>query len=109
MHAHFVRGLKCRLCGKEYPLKALNFCTEDFGPVEVFYDYDALKSEVSRPLFERPHPEASEVPVASEHRHLPPGIVPAENPPVSHVPHDVRVGAHGSVWLDVGIAKGAEQ
>ncbi|HKB36963.1 MAG TPA: threonine synthase [Gemmataceae bacterium] len=53
MHAHFVRGLKCRLCGKEYPLKALNFCTEDFGPVEVFYDYDALRAEVSRSFFER--------------------------------------------------------
>ena len=53
MPSSFVRGLKCRLCGKEYPLKALNFCTEDFGPVEVFYDYDALKGEVSRPLFER--------------------------------------------------------
>ena len=53
MQAHFVRGLKCRLCGKEYPLKALNYCTDDFGPVEVFYDYDALKREVSRQLFER--------------------------------------------------------
>jgi threonine synthase len=53
VRASFVRGLKCRLCGKEYPLKALNFCTEDFGPVEVFYDYEALKGEVSRALFER--------------------------------------------------------
>ncbi len=33
-------GLKCRLCGKTYPKEALNFCTEDFGPLEVTYDYD---------------------------------------------------------------------
>jgi threonine synthase len=51
--AHFVRGMKCRLCGREYPLKALNFCTEDWGPLEVEYDYDGLKREVSRALFER--------------------------------------------------------
>ena len=53
MPASFVRGMKCRLCGQEYPLKALNFCTEDFGPLEVEYDYDALKGAVSRDLFER--------------------------------------------------------
>jgi threonine synthase len=48
-----VRGLKCRLCGSEYPLGPNNFCTEDFGPVEVVYDYDALRGHVSRELFER--------------------------------------------------------
>ena len=37
-----VRGLKCRLCGKSYPSEALNFCTDDFGPLEVDYDYDAI-------------------------------------------------------------------
>jgi len=39
----FVRGLKCRLCGKSYSTReALNFCTDDFGPLEVDYDYDAV-------------------------------------------------------------------
>jgi threonine synthase len=38
----FVRGLKCRLCGKAYPVEPLNFCTDDFGPLEVDYDYDAV-------------------------------------------------------------------
>ena len=84
-------------------------CDLPVGPAVRKVEAHAPDEHAGRPLFERPHPEASEVPVASEHRHLPPGIVPAENPPVSHVPHDVRVGAHGSVWLDVGIAKGAEQ
>ena len=51
--AHFVRGMKCRLCGKEYPVQSLNFCTEDWGPLEVEYDYAGLKRELSRALFER--------------------------------------------------------
>jgi threonine synthase len=42
--SEYVRGLKCRLCGKAYPVEALNFCTDDFGPLEVDYDYDAVRS-----------------------------------------------------------------
>lgn len=53
MPAPFVRGLKCRLCGQEYPLGPTNFCTEDFGPLEVHYDYDAVAKHVSRETFER--------------------------------------------------------
>jgi threonine synthase len=44
----FVRGLKCRLCGKAYPKEALNFCTDDFGPLEADYDYDAIREVLSR-------------------------------------------------------------
>src|SRR6266403_4330361 len=43
----FVRGLKCRLCGKAYGKEPLNFCTEDFGPLEVDYDYDAIRESLS--------------------------------------------------------------
>jgi threonine synthase len=43
-----VRGLKCRLCGRSYPPAANNFCTEDFGPLEVDYDYAALADTVHR-------------------------------------------------------------
>jgi threonine synthase len=43
-----VRGLKCRLCGKSYPKEPLNFCTEDFGPLEVDYDYEAIAEVMSR-------------------------------------------------------------
>jgi threonine synthase len=46
--ADFVRGLKCRLCGKAHPKEALNFCPDDFGPLEVDYDYDAVAEVVSR-------------------------------------------------------------
>ncbi len=46
--ASFVRGLKCRLCAKTYPREPLNFCTEDFGPLEVDYDYEAIARSMSR-------------------------------------------------------------
>jgi threonine synthase len=46
--ADFVRGLKCRLCGKAYAKEALNFCTEDFGPLEVDYDYEAIGEALNR-------------------------------------------------------------
>src|SRR5258707_10502238 len=44
----FVRGLKCRLCGKTYPKKPLNYCEDDFGPLEVDYDYDVIREVVNR-------------------------------------------------------------
>jgi threonine synthase len=43
-----VIGLRCRLCGKLYPKEALNFCTDDFGPLEVAYDYDQVSRTLSR-------------------------------------------------------------
>jgi threonine synthase len=48
----FVRGLKCRLCGQGYPASAVNFCTEDFGPLEVDYDYEAIAESVRREKIE---------------------------------------------------------
>src|SRR5687768_16685263 len=52
----FVRGLKCRLCGRPYPSQPLNFCTEDFGPLEVDYDYEAVAAALNRGKIEaRPH------------------------------------------------------
>src|SRR5262249_33428452 len=48
----FVRGLKCRLCGKNFAAEALNFCTEDFGPLEVDYDYEGIAEAISREKIE---------------------------------------------------------
>jgi threonine synthase len=48
----FARGLKCRLCGKTYPKQALNFCTEDFGPLEVDYAYEAIGEALNRAKIE---------------------------------------------------------
>jgi threonine synthase len=44
----YVRGLKCRICGKAYPKEPLNFCTEDFGPLEVDYDYESITESLNR-------------------------------------------------------------
>ena len=43
-----VLGLKCRVCGKIYPKGPNNFCTDDFGPLEVAYDYDSIRPTLSR-------------------------------------------------------------
>ena len=48
MSKELVLGLKCRLCGKLYPKEPLNFCTDDFGPLEVAYDYDAVARTFNR-------------------------------------------------------------
>lgn len=53
MSEELTLGLKCRLCGKIYPkTEALNFCTEDFGPLEVVYDYDAIGRVLDRKTIE---------------------------------------------------------
>src|SRR5256714_5162414 len=51
--SEYVRGLKCRVCGKTYPKEALNFCTEDFGPLEVDYDYRGIGAVLTRAAIER--------------------------------------------------------
>jgi threonine synthase len=43
----FVKGLKCRECGKEYPDSPLYVCDYCFGPLEVDYDYDKIKQEIT--------------------------------------------------------------
>jgi threonine synthase len=44
----FVLGLKCRVCGRLYPKSPSNFCPDDFGPLELSYDYDRAKAAMSR-------------------------------------------------------------
>jgi len=41
------KALKCE-CGEEYELKASHVCEFCFGPLEVTYDYDALRRTVTR-------------------------------------------------------------
>jgi threonine synthase len=47
-----MRALKCRECGREYPLAATHVCEFDFGPLEVAYDYDRIKKSLSRSAIE---------------------------------------------------------
>src|SRR6266508_4369776 len=47
-NAGFMKALKCRECGREYPLTATHVCEFEFGPLEVVYDYDRIKQTLSR-------------------------------------------------------------
>ncbi|MDR3456799.1 MAG: threonine synthase [Verrucomicrobiae bacterium] len=49
-HQGYMKALKCRECGREYPLEATHVCEFDFGPLEVAYDYDRIKKTISRDL-----------------------------------------------------------
>ena len=44
----FMKALKCRECGREYPLAATHVCEFDFGPLEVAYDYGLIKKSLTR-------------------------------------------------------------
>jgi len=48
----FVRGMTCRLCGKTYPLSPVHYCADDYGPLEVDYDYDGIREVISREKIE---------------------------------------------------------
>lgn len=47
-HHGFMKALKCRECGREYPLTASHVCEFDFGPLEVVYDYDRIKKSLTQ-------------------------------------------------------------
>ncbi len=49
----FCRALRCRECGREYPLDPIFSCEFCFGPLEVAYDYDGIRESVSRDAIER--------------------------------------------------------
>ena len=48
----FVRGLTCKECGTAYPVTPRMICEECFGPVEVEYDYAAMRGVVTRESIE---------------------------------------------------------
>jgi threonine synthase len=52
----YVKNLKCRECGQDYPISPLHVCEMCFGPLEVVYDYARIKAAISRAAIERrPH------------------------------------------------------
>jgi len=51
-----VLGLRCRECGRLYPTEALHVCADCFGPLEVAYDYDAIRATLSRASVEQGPP-----------------------------------------------------
>ncbi|MCX7759853.1 MAG: threonine synthase [Hydrogenothermaceae bacterium] len=48
-----VRALKCKECGAEYPVEPLHVCEFCFGPLEIVYDYEEIKKNISREKIEK--------------------------------------------------------
>lgn len=44
----FIKGLKCRECGRGYPADVLFICEYCFGSVEVIYDYEKIKEILNK-------------------------------------------------------------
>ncbi|MBT3923887.1 MAG: threonine synthase, partial [Nitrospina sp.] len=42
-----VKGLICKECKREFPKEAIHVCEFCFGPLEVNYDYEAIKKIVT--------------------------------------------------------------
>ncbi|HAM51081.1 MAG TPA: threonine synthase [Nitrospiraceae bacterium] len=49
----YVNGLKCRECGREYPVDPIYVCEFCFGPLEVVYDYKKIKKALTRKNIEK--------------------------------------------------------
>src|ERR1051325_4772627 len=43
-----IEALRCRECGREYPVEPLHVCEFCFAPLEVAYDYDEIRRTISR-------------------------------------------------------------
>ena len=52
----FAKNLRCRECGRLYPLEPMHVCEFCFGPLEIFYDYQALARTLTRERIERGPP-----------------------------------------------------
>lgn len=48
----YIKGLKCRECGRQYPKEALYVCEYCFGPLEVDYDYEKIKKKLTKEVIE---------------------------------------------------------
>src|SRR5262245_13894388 len=44
----FVKGLRCRECGKEYPARLQAGCEDCFAPLEVDYEYAAISESLTQ-------------------------------------------------------------
>lgn len=51
----YVSGLKCRECGREYPVDPIYVCEFCFGPLEVVYAYEKIKKVLTKKNIEKRH------------------------------------------------------
>jgi len=49
----YIKGLKCRECGREYAIEPIYVCEFCFGPLEVAYDYAKIKKAVTKKKIEK--------------------------------------------------------
>jgi threonine synthase len=48
----YIKGLKCRECRREYSINPIHVCEFCFGPLEVVYDYEKIKNDLTREKIE---------------------------------------------------------
>ena len=46
----YTKGLKCKECGEQYPKEPIYVCETCFGPLEVEYDYEKIKKDLTKDL-----------------------------------------------------------
>jgi threonine synthase len=44
----YVKGLRCRECGREFAKQPVAGCEDCFAPLEIDYDYDAIRLKLTR-------------------------------------------------------------
>ena len=49
---NYIKGLKCRECKREYPIKPIHVCEFCFGPLEVAYDHEKIRKNLTREKIE---------------------------------------------------------
>src|SRR3990170_5682998 len=53
---NFMKALRCRECGKEYPKESLHVCEWCFGPLEVVYEYEKIKKSLTKEVIAKRPP-----------------------------------------------------
>lgn len=48
-----VKGLRCKECGREYPVEPIHVCEFCFGPLDVVYDYGEIRKVITRERIEK--------------------------------------------------------
>ena len=49
----YIKGLRCRECRREYAIDPIHVCEFCFGPLEVVYDYEKIKNDLTREKIEQ--------------------------------------------------------
>ncbi len=79
----YCEGLRCIECGHRYPKQPAYFCEYCFGPLEIAYDYDKIKSSITQEKISERQPTMWRfrelLPVSEPVYELPVGYTPLVN------------------------------